>query len=137
MHRQLYYERRNPMKLSTLMVINAVLAAVFGIAFVIVPNQIVSLYGLEPNAPLKYTEQLFGAALIAFAVLSWSARKATDSEARRAIVLAIFIGDGISFIVALIGQLGNVVNALGWSTVVIYLLLALGFGYFQFAKPAS
>ncbi len=57
-----------------------------------------------------------------------------DSTARRAIVLALFIGNAAGFVVALIGQINDVVGALGWSTVAIYLLLALGFGYFQFAK---
>jgi hypothetical protein len=130
-------ERRIEMKLSTLMVINAIVAAVFGIAFVVVPGQVFSLYGVAESAALKYTGQLFGSALVAFAVLTWTARNATESESRRAIVLALFTGDAIGFLVSLIGQLGNVVNSLGWSTVAIYLLLALGFGYFQFAKPAS
>ena len=125
------------MKLSTLMTINTVVAAVFGIAFVLVPGQVVSLYDVEETAALNYTGQLFGAALVAFAVLSWSARNAADSDARRAIVLALFIGDAAGFVLALIGQLGSVVGALGWSTVVIYLLLALGFGYFQIVKSAS
>ncbi len=124
------------MKLSTLMRINAVVAAVFGIAFVLVPGQVLSLYGPDTTAALKYTGQLFGAALVSFAVLTWSARNAENSEARRAIVLALFVGDAVGFVLALIGQLGNVVNSLGWSTVAIYLLLAVGFGYFQFAKPA-
>jgi uncharacterized membrane protein len=62
------------------------------------------------------------------------ARNATDSDARRAIVSALFIADCIAFVVALIGQINKVVNTFGWSTVVIYLLLALGFGYFQFSK---
>lgn len=130
-------ERRIEMKLSTLMVINAIVAAVFGIAFVVVPGQVLSLYGVAESAALKYTGQLFGSALVAFAVLTWTARNATESESRRAIVLALFTGDAIGFLVSLIGQLGNVVNALGWSTVAIYLLLTVGFGYFQFAKPAS
>jgi hypothetical protein len=125
------------MKLNTMMVINAIVAAIFGIAFVLVPGQVVSIYGVEETAALKYIGQLFGAALFGFAVLTWSARNASDSEARGAIVLALFVSDGIGFVVALIGQLGNVVNAVGWSSVVIYLLLALGFGYFQFMKPAS
>ena len=125
------------MRLNTLLVINAVVAAVFGIAFVLVPTQVMSLYGAEVSAALKYTGQLFGAALMAFAVLSWSARNAADSEARRAIVLALFIGDLVGLVVAFLGQLGGVVNALGWSTVVLYLLLTLGFGYFQFFKPVS
>ena len=75
--------------------------------------------------------------LIGFALLTWTARNAAASDALKAIVLALFVADGVGFIVALIGQLGNVVNQLGWSTVVIYLLLTLGWGYFQFSKPAS
>jgi hypothetical protein len=49
----------------------------------------------------------------------------------------MFIGDAIGFVVALIAQLGGVENELGWSTVAIYLLLAVGFGYFRFAKRAD
>jgi len=81
--------------------------------------------------------QLFGAALLAFAVLTWTAREAPDSDARRAILLAMFVGDCIGCVVALIGQFRGVMNALGWSTVVIYLLLAIGFGYFCFAQPKA
>lgn len=125
------------MKLSTLMVINTVVALVFGIAFVLVPAQIISLYGVTADPQLRYTGQLFGGALIGFGVLTWLARNAGESEARRAIVLSLFVGDCIGFIVALIAQLGGVVNTLGWSTVAIYLLLALGFGYFQFMKPSA
>ena len=57
--------------------------------------------------------------------------------ARRAIVRALFFGDAIGFILSLIAQLGGVVNNLGWLTVVIYLVLAVGFGYFHLKKPAG
>ncbi|UCG87626.1 MAG: hypothetical protein JSW71_03500, partial [Gemmatimonadota bacterium] len=124
-----------PMQLSTLMVINAVVAAVFGFGFVVVPGQVTSLYGADVTPALG--AQLFGAALLAFAVLTWTARSAPDSDARRAILLALFVGDGIGFIVSLVAQLGGDVNALGWTTVVIYLLLGLGFGYFWFAQPKA
>ena len=126
------------MKLSTMMIINAVVAAVFGVAFVLVPSQSISLYGVEEASEiLILILRLMGASFIGFAVLTWSARNASDSDARRAIVLALIVSDGIGFIAALIAQLADVVNSLGWSTVAIYLLLALGFGYFQFAKPAD
>jgi hypothetical protein len=125
------------MKLSTLMVINSIIAFVFGIAFVLIPWQVLSLYGTQPSPELNYVGQLFGGALLAFAVLTWTARNAGESDARKAIVKALFIGDGVGFIVALIAQLNNVVNNLGWSTVVIYLLLAIGFGYFSFSKSSS
>jgi FtsH-binding integral membrane protein len=128
--------RRRDMKLRTLMVINTILAAVFGIGFVLAPGQVASLYGNDPTPILNFTAQLFGGTLIAFAVLTWSARNDTDSDSRRAIIFALLVGTVIGFIVSLIAQLGRVVNALGWSTVAIYLFLAIGFGYFHFAKPA-
>ncbi|MFQ5944080.1 MAG: hypothetical protein ACE5JF_11045 [Anaerolineales bacterium] len=125
------------MNLRNLMIINAVVATVFGFAFLLVPGDLISQYGVEANAAMRNLGQLLGAALISFAVLTWWARNANDSTARRAIVLALFIGNVAGFIVALIGQLNEVVNTLGWSTVVIYALLTLGYGYFQFFKPAS
>ena len=125
------------MKLKTLMTINSIVAIVFGVTFVIVPTQAYSLYDITADEQLIYMGRLFGSALIGFAILTWMARNATDSDSRRAIVLALFSADCIGFVVALIGQISNVVNVLGWSTVSIYLLLALGFGYFQFFKAAS
>ena len=125
------------MNLKTLMTINAIVALVFGAAFVIAPAQTYSLYDITASEQLLLMGRLFGGSLIGFAVLTWMARNATDSDARKAIVLALFISEGIGFVGALIGQLNNVVNAFGWSTVAIYLLLALGFGYFQFFKTAS
>ena len=118
------------------MTVNAMVAVVFGVAMVLVPGQFVSLYGVEEIAALNYIAQLLGAAFVFQAVLAWSARNAAESDARRAIVLALFIGNAFGFVLALIGQLGNVVGALGWSTVALYLLFGLGYGYFQFVKPA-
>jgi hypothetical protein len=122
------------MKLSTLMLVNALVAAVFGVGFIVVPGQVMSAYGPEVTPQLEYVTRLFGAALLAFAILTWTARNSPDSDTRRAILLALFVGASTGFIVSLIGQLGGVMNALGWSTVVIYLLLALGFEYF-YAQP--
>ncbi len=125
------------MKLKILFIITAIIAIVFGVVFVIIPAQVYSLYSIESGAGMNYMGQLFGAALIAIGLISWQSRNAADSDARRAIILAIFIADGIGFVIALIGQLNDVVGSLGWLTVAIYFLLSLGFGYFQFFKPSS
>ena len=79
--------------------------------------------------------QLFGASLIRIAVLNRLARNVTDRDARRAKVFANLTQDVVGFVVILIGQLAGIPNALGWSNVAIYLLLALGFGYVQFMQP--
>lgn len=125
------------MKLNVLFIITAIIALVFGIVFVLIPTWTYSLYGIESTEMLNYMGQLFGAALIAIGLISWLSRNAADSDARNAIILSFFIGDGIGFIIALIGQLNNVVNNLGWLTVIIYFLLCLGFAYFQFSKPKT
>ena len=123
------------MNLKTLFVITTIITLVFGILFIVIPTQFYSWYGIDSNVALDYIGRLFGAALIAVGLISWQARNAADSDARRAIVLSFFIADGIGFIIALIGQLNHVVGNLGWLTVIIYLLISLGFGYFQFSKP--
>ena len=125
------------MKLSTLFTISAIVTALFGLTFVLVPEASISLYGVTLSPGGALVARLFGAALLGYAVLTWFARNAGESEARKAIILAMVISETIGFIVALLGQLAGVVNALGWSTVAIYLLLALGFGYFQFMKPST
>jgi hypothetical protein len=125
------------MKLKILFIITAICAVVFGVAFLIIPTELYSLYAVDSTEGLNYMGQLFGAALIGLGLIAWSARNANDSDARKAIVLSFFIADGIGFIVALIGQLNSIVGPLGWLTVAIYLLLTIGFGYNQFSKPSS
>ena len=125
------------MNIKILMIVNAILAFVFGVAFVLFPAQLITMYGVSADEPVKYLGQLFGAALIGFAILTWIARNAGASDARKAIVSALFIAELLGFIISLIAQLGNVVNQLGWSTVVLYLVLTSWWGYFQFSKPAS
>jgi hypothetical protein len=122
------------MKLSVLFIITAIIAIVFGVVFVIIPGPVYSLYGIESNMMLDYMGRLFGSALIVVGLISWMARNAANSDARKAIIFSFFIGDTIGFVIALIGQLNEVVNALGWLTVIIYFLLALGFAIFQFSK---
>ena len=127
------------MKLSVLFIITAIIAILFGVVFVIIPGPVYSVYGIESNMMLNYMGQLFGATLIAIGLISWRSRNAADSDARKAIIFSFFIANTIGFVVALIAQLNEVVNAVGWTTVAIYFLLALGFAIFQFSneKPAQ
>ena len=122
------------MKLSHVLTLAAVLSGIFGLAFVFVPVQLLSYYGSTAGEPLELIGRFFGSALIGLAVMAWWARNAADSDARKALVLGFFVANSVGFIVALTGQLRGLVNTLGWSTVVIYLIMALGFAYFQFQK---
>ena len=125
------------MKLHTVMAINAIAGIVFGLGFIFAPAQTLSLYGHAPTPILSYVAQLLGAALLSFGLLTWAARNSRDSDARRAILLALAVGYAIGFVLALIAQVRGVENFLGWSTVATYLLLAMAFAYFRIARPDS
>jgi hypothetical protein len=123
--------------LKNLLIAAAVVTAVFGVAFVVASGPLLAIYGVTLDKAGTLVAQLFGALLIGFAVLNWYARNVTDPEARQAVVLGNLAGDVVGFVVILIGQLAGITNAIGWSTVAIYLLFALGFAYVQFMQPRS
>ena len=125
------------MSVKTMLLVNAVVAGFFGLAFLFVPEHIAAIYGVTREPSLPYMGQLLGLNLAGIAVLCWFARDVPASETRTAIVRALFVTDGLGFVVSLMAQLRGVQNAIGWSTVAIYLLLALGWTYFIRAKPTA
>ena len=125
------------MKRGTFMAIAAVLAFVFGLAFILVPAQLMSLYGVTLEAAGQWVGRYLGSAFIGIAVLTWLGRNATQGDALRAIVLGDFVLSVTGLVVAVLDRIYGPGNALVWSTVAIYLFLTVGFGYFQFAKPPS
>lgn len=125
------------MNLKTLLLINTVVAAVFGLALVFVPGQVTATYGITADAAMRYMCQEFGACLVGIAVLCWYVTDAPVSETRTAIFRALFVFNGLAFVVSLLAQLKGVMNAVGWSAVAIYLFFTLGWAYFLRAKPAA
>jgi hypothetical protein len=123
------------MRLNMLLVVSAAISAVFGAVFVVVPGPVAAIYGITLDKAGMLVAQLFGAALIGFAVLNWFARDVTDPAGRQAVVLSNLVGDAVGFVVILLGQLSGIANALGWTSVALYLLLVLGFAYVQFMGP--
>ena len=122
-------------------IINSVLAFGFGIAFVIAAEPTLAMYategapGLTPGGLL--TANLLGAAFIGFGVVSFQARDAADSVARRAIALGFVVGNVIGAVMTILGINSGATNTLGWSTVAIYALLAAGFGITGLAKSSA
>jgi hypothetical protein len=125
------------MKLRNLLVINGIVASIYGISFVLVPATVLSLYGVTQGTGERLMGQYFGAALIGIGLLTWFARNVADSEAQRAIILANLIYCTIGVIVSVQGTVAGVMSAVGWSAVGIYLFFSLGYAYFQFMKPSA
>jgi len=112
----------------------SVISFIFALGFIFMPAQLTGFYNVTLNEGGLFIGQLFGAALFGYGVLNWFGRHFSDEQAQQGLANANLAGDVLGFIFALFGQLsGNTgVNALGWSTVLIYLLLALAFAYLRF-----
>jgi hypothetical protein len=118
------------------MLLHAILALAFGVGFVLAPAPLLALYGVATDAGGTFMARLFGAAAIQIGLVAWLARNDIDTVSRRAVQLGYAGGLAIAFIIAFLGQLAGLFNALGWSTVILFLLLCVGYGYFQ-ARPSA
>lgn len=126
------------MKLTTFLSIAAFLALLFGLAFFFAPVPTMSMYGVVLDISGQSIAKYLGAAYLGVAAIVWLARNAKpDNEALRAITMGGFILCLASLVVAVLDVSKGGGNNLIWSTVVIHLLLAAGFGYFQFKKPTA
>ncbi len=125
------------MKLKTLMIIKAVVCLSLGSLLLLVPEFTYSIFGASVNDAGAFAGREYGAALIGTLLLTWYARDAGESQARRAIILDLFVYDAIGVVVTLIAQFTGLFSPLGWFIVAIYLFFAVGYGYFWFARPVS
>jgi len=125
------------MSLKNLLLVNGVVLVAFALGMLLMPANLLAIFGFTTNMDEKLLGQLVGVELLANGMLSLFALNVRESGARKALSLSFFIADGIGFIVALGGMLSGAMNPLGWIIVLVYLLLAVGFGYFQFVGPSE
>ena len=122
------------MKLKTLLIIKALVCLCLGIPILLVPSFMYSIFGATLAAGGVFAAREYGASMIGNLMLTWFARNSQESDARWAIILALFVYDAIGFVVTLIAIISGALNPLAWLIVALYLLLALGFGYFLLQK---
>ncbi len=125
------------MKLKYLFIAHFIIALVNAVGAVVVPATFVSLYTVPALSPSGLVfVQLTGAALFAYAIVAWFARNAEDSVARRAIVLGFGTSLAVGFIVAVLALLRGLAGPAAWVAALLYLGLALAYGYCAW-KPES
>lgn len=134
------------MKLQTLMLINAVVALVFGIAFALWGPAILLASGLntipQQNMLWFWTAgtfvRLLGVTLVGFGLVAYAGSQFCESAVRFEINLAFFLANALGCVIMLIQQLSIWASVVGGIAIVIYLLLAIGFGYFLVApRPVA
>ncbi len=122
------------MKLQTLLVIKAIVCLCLGLPVLLIPNFMYSVFGITLAAGGVFAAREYGASMMGNLMLTWFARKSQESDARWAIILALFVYDAVGVVVTLIAILSGVLNPLAWLIVALYLFFTIGFGYFLLKK---
>ena len=125
------------MKLKTLMLIKALVCLVLGLPILIVPVFFYSLFGASLTPGGVFAAREYGSSLIGNLIITWFAREAADSDARRAIIMGLCVYDALGFVITLIALFTGSLGVMGWLAAAIYLFFALGFGYFLLPKKAA
>ena len=118
------------MKFKTLMITKAIVCLGFGPLLLFFPGQLLNFLGTSFGPGAALTSREYGATLFGNLFLTWLARNAEDSVARRAIIWALFIYDAIALVATLFIQLSGGLNIFGWGIIAVYLFFTIGFGYF-------
>ena len=125
------------MRLGTFLVIVGAVGILFGLGGLIAPELMASTYGvMDPTAAQLLSERFLGAELLGVGLISLLSRNLTGASVRP-LVTGSLIGNAAGFVVALMAMFNKVMSATGWSTVVIYLVFALGFAYFYFTRKTD
>lgn len=123
------------MNLKLMMSIKSVVCWIFGLAFIVVPGPLMNFYGVALSDGGLLMVRLLGAAFVLLALWLGLARETHDQEAMNAVAISVTVGDVLGAVILAVGILTGTGNALLWTAVILYLLLAIGFGYVWFAKP--
>ncbi len=120
------------MKIGSFLALTGIIAILFGIGFLFAPETLLPLYGASSpvDAHAVINARYFGTALLGWGAVNWFARTTHDREALRAVLIGNVTGEILGLLVTFHSLLAGLQSALGWSTVVIYALLAAGALYF-------
>lgn len=123
------------MKFRVYLLVAAIIAALYGLGFLFMPNTLMGLYGVKLNEPGRFVALYFGSALLGVAVTWWRLRVVeTLHDVREAGCLGGIVLGVTGLFVSLIDAFKGPSNNLAWINPVIYLFLSIGFLYFYFKK---
>lgn len=118
------------MKLRHLMTVSALLACPYGIVMIFAPTFVLTSAGLDVTGDGLLLARMYGAEVFGVGLISFVARTAADSPARRAILIGFIVLDVLSMSMAVFGQLNGHGNPTGWLEAVTFFLFAAGYTFF-------
>jgi hypothetical protein len=122
------------MKRSAFFVLRAVIALGYALPALIAPGWLISLYGIDAEPGALLMTRFVGVELLAVGLLLLFARNLEHQPTLRIIMGSLLAAELVGMGVAIVGTVAGPFNALGWTIVLIYGSMSLGYAYFLLAK---
>lgn len=125
------------MSYKVLFILNALVAVIVGLGFLIKPDIALPLLGVtEQYASTVWATRFFGSAMLALGLILWFAKDA-DVNMQKGMGWALFISTLVGLVVTLAATFaGNaVLRQNAWIPVVVYVLFGLGYAFMLFLQP--
>jgi hypothetical protein len=117
--------------------INALIAVLLGLAFLAVPDRILTQFGVDGYAATKLAAQFFGTAMLALGLLLWFAKDVAEENLQKGMAIALMVGAAAGLIITAVGTTSNILRSNGWIAMLIYLLFGLAYAYLVFMRPKA
>lgn len=115
----------------------SIIGIVFGVGFLLAPEQFGSIFGYKETPDVELAQRFFGGALLAWALVAWFGININELTALRGVLIGTLIGHIAGAVVAVFGILSGVVNALMWPIALVYLSGAVGCAYFLMSRSQN
>jgi len=120
--------------MNTLFMLTMIIEGIFALGFITVPGVMLGQFGVVLNDVAVVFARLFGSALLSFPVLLWYARRSDKPEFKMGVVRGLYMYYLASTPILLLTQTAALMNAKGWSIVILHLGLLVWFGVYAFKK---
>ena len=121
--------------LKNLFILNTIVALSYGTGALFLPAWVMSAYGLTLNPAGALMTRFYAAELIAHGWMTWQARNAGASPARKAILSSRCIGNAIRTLVSIAFMVSGQADVRGLLIIVLFGSFALAYGYFWLVRP--
>jgi hypothetical protein len=131
----LFIPKGEKMNYRIMFLINAFIAVLLGLSFLVVPSRILGQFGVDEYAATKLISQFFGTAMLGLGLLLWFAKDVTESNLQKGMGIALMIGAMAGLLITVMGTTSGVLRANWWMAMVVYAILGLAYAYLVFQKP--
>ena len=119
------------MKLSTFAIIIAILSFAFGLGFVLSPVNLLAHYGISLDSGGAILGRYFGVSTLFLGAIFWFNRQIPVKEKSwHNLLLCNLLYNILQLIITIMPVLSGEANSLGWTSVAIFFLFAIGSVYF-------